>query len=313
MRAIITGITGFVGSHLAEHLLASGDEVLGLSRAGAWRENAPAELAARVPLIACDLARPAALTAIERHFAAFAPDAVYHLAAESVPERCGELEPTPQAQALNVGGTERLLALATRLDRRPRVLLASSSHVYAPVFAGTPPITEDYLVVPQRAYGRTKLAAEQAARRAADAGLETVVARSFQHAGPRQRPPMMLAEWVAQFVAGEGPVIVQSTRTRIDLCDVRDAARAYRLLVLHGRPGEAYNVGSGVSKWTEEVLEMLQRLAGPREIVAHDRHDRYNPLADISRLQRLTGWRPEIPLEQTLADTLDWWQAHAAG
>jgi GDP-4-dehydro-6-deoxy-D-mannose reductase len=310
MRALITGVTGFVGSHLAEHLLAAGDEVLGATLRGAWPADAPRQLAGRVPLVAWDLARPDAPAAAQAQIARFAPDCLYHLAALSVPERCGDAEPTPEALALNVGGTERVLALAAHLPHRPRVLLVSSSHVYAPVYEGTPPVAEHWPLAPLRAYGRTKLAAEEAVRRAASAGLEAAIARSFQHAGPRQRPPMMLAQWAAQ-VAGGGPVVVQNVRTRIDLCDVRDAVRAYRLLVLHGRRGEAYNVGSAVPRWTGDVLDVLLRLTGPREVVVHSRHDRYDPVADCSRLRRLTGWRPEIPLEQTVADTLAWWQAQA--
>jgi len=310
-RALITGVSGFAGCHLAEHLLQCGDAVLGCSPKGQWEPSSPQELADRVELVPWDLGdatsiSPQALQRIEQ----FRPEGIYHLAAMSVPKDCGDNEPSAAALAVNVEGTRRVLQLAGSLPSRPRVLLISSSHVYAPVSAASPRVDETAPLGPQWGYGRTKLLAEAEARRAIEQdGCDAVIARSFQHTGPRQLPPMMLAAWARQFVAADtGPVEVHTRDAYIDLTDVRDVVRAYRLLLEHGRTGEIYNIGSGKSCRSGDVLEILQQMAGPRRIVELHPGRKQDPIADISRLVGTTGWCAKIPLEKTVADTLAWWR-----
>lgn len=310
-RALITGVPGFVGSFLAEHLLDCGDAVLGCSPDGNWEPSSPAELAGRVELLAWDLGDPEGLAAeVFRRIEAFAPDQIYHLAALSVPGDCGEDDPVPRARAVNVDGTGRVMELAGRLASRPRVLFTSSSHVYAPVPPESPKIDERAPLDPRRGYGRTKLAAEAVVRRAVERlGCDAVIARSFQHTGPRQNPRMMLPEWARQFaLGGSEPVKVRSLDARVDLTDARDVVRAYRLLLEHGRRGEVYNVGSGVSLRSGRVLELLREMADPRRpIVELQPGPKQDPIADVSRLVRCTKWRATIPLETTVSDTLTWW------
>lgn len=314
MKALITGITGFAGGHLAEHLLAAGDEVLGCSASGAWPPGAPDELRRRVPLWAWDLGDPAGLAAQTREqIEAFAPDCLYHLAAISVPEDCGQDEPTPRAMTINVGGTGRVVELAASLAGRPRVLFTSSSHVYAPVSAARFRLDEEAPFGPRRPYGMTKLAAEQVLLAAArEQGLDVVIARAFQHTGPRQSSRMMLPEWAAQLARrGSEPVLVYNRDTHLDITDVRDVARAYRQLVELGVAGATYNVGSGVSRRSGDILDLLMERAGStREIVELNPGRNQDPVADNRRLVAQTGWRPEIPLERTVADTLDYWLRH---
>ncbi|MHC4406391.1 MAG: NAD-dependent epimerase/dehydratase family protein [Planctomycetota bacterium] len=316
-RALITGVSGFVGGFLAEHLLESGDAVLGCSPDGAWEEAAPPSLSGRVELIAWDLGRSDRLdTEARRRIEQFRPDALYHLAAVSIPEDCGNRRPTARATAVNVEGTRRVLELAASLASPPRVLFTSTSHVYAPVGRGRPQVDENAPLGPMGAYGRTKLAAEEEVRRAvAEAGCHAVVARSFQHTGPRQSPRMMLPQWAEQFArGGTEPVSVYTLNARIDLTDVRDVVRAYRLLMEHGRPGETCNVGSGACLRTGDVFEMLRQMADPqRPVVETHPGEKQDPIADPARLTGLTGWQPKIPLEQTVADTLAWWHRPAAG
>ena len=229
----------------------------------------------------------------------------------SVPKDCGADEPSPAALAVNVEGTRRVMELARSLPTRPRVLLTSSSHVYAPVSPESPRVDESAPLGPVFGYGRTKLLAEAEVRRAVEHdGCDAVIVRSFQHAGPRQRPPMMLAAWARQFAAGgPEPVEVHTRDAHIDFTDVRDVVRAYRLLMQRGRTGETYNLGSGRSCRSGDVLEILHRMADPRrairEICPGPKQD---PIADITRLVRCTGWRAKLPLETTVADTLAWWQ-----
>lgn len=306
-RAFITGITGFAGLHLAEHLLACGDLVAGTSSRGHWRSGTPKALQQHISLWAWDLeASSEQDQLLAERLAAFAPEHVYHLAAVSIPRECGDDEPTPRAWNVNVEGTARLLAVLARAAPQARLLFVSSSHVYAPVSRQAPVVDEQWPRAPRRGYGKTKLAAERVlAERAA--GMPAIVARAFQHTGPGQAPPMMLPEWIAQFCRSDDqPVVVQNDNTCIDLSDVRDVVRAYRLLMVHGRGGEAYNVGSGVARTTGEVLEILRRLAGPERTLHIRSHEaRADPVANIERLTTATGWRPTIPIEQTVADTLD--------
>jgi GDP-4-dehydro-6-deoxy-D-mannose reductase len=312
-RALITGVAGFVGGHLAEYLLDSGDAVLGCSIDGQWLAGSPAALAARVALVAMDLGRPDGLSpAGRRAIQDFAPTCLYHLAALSVPEDCGDREPAPRAVAVNVDGTRRVLELAAGLPSRPRLLFVSTSHVYAPVASDSPRIDETAPLGPAHAYGRTKLAGEQEVGRAiCRDGCDAVIARAFHHAGPRQDGRLMLSQWAKQFAAGgTHPVQVYTRDAHLDLSDVRDVIRAYRLLLERGRPGEAYNVGSGVSRSSGEILDQLRRLADPHRAIVEIRPGfRQEPIADISRLIHATGWQPQVPIQQTIADTLDWWRA----
>ncbi|MCR4413734.1 MAG: NAD(P)-dependent oxidoreductase [Thermoguttaceae bacterium] len=311
MRALITGISGFVGPHLAEHLLECGDTVLGAAPEGQWGETAPQTMRRAVEIVRWDLAAPEedAGEAFSR-IVAFRPEAIYHLAAISVPRQCGQTAPTPLALRVNVEGTRRVVNLAASLRPAPRVLLVSSSHVYAPVTEESPRVHEESPVGPRDAYGMTKLAAERVVREAiARDGVDAVIARSFQHTGPGQGPQMMLPQWIQQFVETTGPVTVYTRDARIDLSDVRDVVRAYRLLIEYGARGEVYNVGSGVVRTSGEVLDVLRSLADPRRAVFESRPGRkQDPIADISRLVHTTGWRAMIPLEKTVADTLAWWR-----
>ncbi len=315
-RALITGVSGFVGPYLAEHLLDCGDEVLGTSPGGTWPDSTWPDrslqtVRPKVELIAWDLSRADGLSqASRRAIQRFRPQVVYHLAAISVPAECGEEQPTPQAVAVNVDGTRRVLEAAAALVRPPRVLLASTSHVYAPTGESSPRVDEHWPLAPRQGYGRTKLAAEEAVRRAIASGLDALIVRAFQHTGPGQQPPMMLPEWTLQFArGGPEPVRVQTLDAWIDLSDVRDVVRAYRLLAVEGERGAAYNVGSGQSRRSGAILELLRQAAGVDRAVVELRPGRkQDPIADISRLVRRTGWQPRVPLEQTVADTLAWWQ-----
>ena len=315
MNALITGITGFAGGFLAEHLLAAGDCVLGTSRGGHWASDSSPSAADRCELVAWDVSRTdaaqsAARDAIER----YAPQAIYHLAAISVPGDCGGRQPTDEAYRANVLGTRRVLELAASLPSRPRVLVVSTSHVYAPT-ASSAPLREDAPLGPERGYGITKLAAEQEAAKAAASGTDVVVARAFQHTGPRQAPRMMLPEWARQFAnPARPPVKVLRLNAYIDLSDVRDVVRAYRLLVAHGATGGVYNVGTGRALRSGDVLAELARLADPARVIEEvDSAPKQDPIADIGRLVSTTGWRPEIAWQQTVSDTYDYWRGRMAG
>lgn len=313
MRAFVTGVTGFAGSHLAEHLLTAGDTVVGCNRSGRWHEELPQDLQRGVRLIRGDIGQASFPTDVESTVRQFAPDVIYHLAAISIPAECGDQEPTAEALAINVHGTERVLQLAASLPNPPRVVFVSSAHVYPAATSDAPPVDESQPLAPRGAYGRTKALAEVACG-VANSGtaldpqrVDVVVARAFPHAGPRQDERLMLAGWCRQFVAdATRPIEVFSLDSIIDLSDVRDVVRAYRLLALHGSSGQAYNVGSGIRRTSAEVFAILQQLADANRAVVQLRPGvRFDPIANLARLASATGWQPTIPLEQTVADTLD--------
>ena len=121
---------------------------------------------------------------------------------------------------------------------------------------------------------------------------------------------MILPDWIRQFTASsDKPIRVGSLDTYLDLTDVRDICRAYRQLVVDGERGSVYNVGSGICRRSGDLLEIIQRCAGSRcEVVELEPGQRQHPVADITRLTNQTGWKPEISIEQTVTDTLKYWQ-----
>ncbi len=307
MRAFITGIAGFAGLHLAEHLLTCGDEVQGASLSGVWPAGdvVPEVVRREVSLTSWDISQPAS-DQLQARLASFAPDAIYHLAAIAKAEDCGRDEPTELATAININGTRHVLELAAALRGSPRVLLVSSSYVYGAATTANCVASEAQTPAPVGGYAKSKLAAEELARKHVATGGHAVIARAFQHAGPRQEPRFMLAEWCAQFADASGaPIKVRSWNSYIDLCDVRDVVRAYRLLIEHGRRGEAYNVGSGRGCTSGEIFTQLRQLCDPQRAYEADENapPRYTPVADITKTTAATNWRPEIALERTMRDT----------
>lgn len=312
MRALITGITGFVGQYLAAHLIESGDQVRGTTSRHSWNAEVPPEVCDHVALDQWNLAEPLG-SDLRASIEQFAPDCIFHLAAISAPGECGSSEPTPLAQAVNVGGTQAVIELAASLAPKPRILVTSSSHVYAPVSPDSPCVSEAAAVGPTRAYGKTKLQAEELCQRAVAEGMEVVVVRAFQHTGPRQLPKFMLPEWAEQLaIPSEEPVQVVNLDSYLDLSDVRDVVRAYRLLLATQTSRGTYNVGSGKAVRSGDVFQRLLQLSGQRRsVVEKSPGVRQHPIADITRLVRDTGWGPQLSLDQTITDTLSYFQQHS--
>lgn len=155
MRALISGIGGFAGAHLAKHLLESGDEVMGCSSRGSWPPEIPATVTNSATIFRWDISQGMP-TATRRQISEFAPEAVYHLAAISTTSACGNDEPTPQAVEVNVQGTAAVLDLVSSLASRPRLVFASSCYVYAPVSAERPKVTENAQLGASNGYARSK-------------------------------------------------------------------------------------------------------------------------------------------------------------
>ncbi len=319
MRALVTGISGFVGCHLAEHLAAEGDLVVGISSSGRW--PAGSEGVARGARIEpFDLAGgdDAALAAL---IARKQPEAIYHLAAQANPQ--ASVADPRGTWALNLGGTLTLLEAARASGLRPRVVIVGSGVSYGNPGPGHIPVAEDCPLRPNNPYAASKAAADLLGIQHYLAhGTDVVMARPFNHAGPRQSPAYVLgglARQVAEVEAGRAPrVEVGNLDVVRDFTDVRDVVRGYRLLVARGVPGEIYNLGTGRGTRLADALEFLRsRARVPVEV--HVDPARVRPVdqpllvADASKLRAATGWEPALSIEQTLADMLDYWRGRPVG
>jgi GDP-4-dehydro-6-deoxy-D-mannose reductase len=302
---LVTGGSGFAGAHLVAACAAAGDEVVALARA-------PGPAAAH-RWIAADLADPGAARRAVREAS---PAVVHHLAARAfVPAAWRDPAATLQA---NTATTLNLLE-AVRLEAPDAaVVVASSGEVYGP--PARLPVDEDAALRPQNPYAVSKAAADLLAGFYADAhGLRVVRARAFNHAGPGQGPDYAVSSFARQaagaLVAGEGCacIVTGNPAPRRDYTDVRDVARAYRLLGEGAAPGP-YNVCSGRSASVAEIVALLGEVTGLP--VVHDvdpalvrEHEVLDVRGDPRRLRKATGWSPSIPLRRTLEDTVAWWRA----
>lgn len=297
MKAIVTGAHGFVGPYLTAHLESKGDEVVGIDH--------------EVDITDAD--------AIRACLADELPDVVYHLAAAS---HVGDSWSAPaKVVRINSEGTLNVL-LASVEAGVERVVLIGSAEEYGHVSPDQLPIGEDTPLRPVSPYGASKAAAEMLASyivRGRD--LPVVCVRPFNHLGPGQSD-RLVASTLAQQVArneltGSAEVLAGDLSPKRDFSDVRDVVRAYRLLAERGRSGEAYNVCSGRAVAIRELADILIGLANRPMKVTLDA-ERLRPVdvpvlqGDNTKLVRDTGWQPEISLEQTLADVLDWWRTHEA-
>jgi GDP-4-dehydro-6-deoxy-D-mannose reductase len=298
MRVLVTGATGFTGRRMVAVCEAAGAEVVAVGRREADLTDA-AEAARAVAGAGADL--------------------VAHLAADvSVPRSWNE--PRTVLHANHVA-TLNLLDAVREHTPGAGVLVACSSEEYGP--PARLPVTEEAPLNPQNPYATSKATSDVLAGFYGDAyDLRVVRARAFNHAGPGQRPEYVASGFARQIAlaeregASEVTVATGNTEVRRDFVDVRDVARAYWSL-LGGHHAGVYNVCSGRSASIADILAILAELT-PLEV--HRRTDpgllRQHEVMDIvgshERLSNATGWAPEVPLERTLADTLDWWRREPA-
>jgi GDP-4-dehydro-6-deoxy-D-mannose reductase len=242
------------------------------------------------------------------------PAAIYHLAgAANVAQSWSD---THETFAGNVRASEHLFAGLRRLALAPRVLVACSASVYAP---SEQPLEEDGTIEPRSPYATSKLAQEMVCERAWRIdGIPTLVARAFNHIGPRQAPSFVassIARQVALIEAGrlDAVLTMGNLEPCRDLTDVRDTVRAYRDLMARGTPGVPYNVCSGRALAIRRLVdEFLSQARVEVRIVQDPARFRPNDVMYLvgshERLTRETGWSPDIPLERTVADLLDYWR-----
>jgi GDP-4-dehydro-6-deoxy-D-mannose reductase len=316
MRVLITGINGFVGGHLAEHLLAETSwQIIGVAREATL---SLATLREHVQLHAADLLDA---DAVQRLLRETRPDAIFHLAAQahaptSFRDPAGTLT-TNVLMQLNLFEAVR----AAQLD--PTFLIVCTGEEYGAVQPHELPVDEDTPLRPVSPYAVSKVAQDMLAYQYHAAyQLKTIRVRPFNHTGPRQEDryaPTAFAHQIARIEAGLQPptVSVGNLAAQRDFSDVRDVVRAYRLAVEQGEPGAVYNIGSGQAVAIQAILDQLIALSHATIEVQPD-PERMRPadvpliVCDSSRFRQRTGWQPQIPLAQTLHDVLDDFRARVA-
>jgi len=317
-RVLVTGITGFAGSHLVDAMLRMGDvEIFGILRWRSRTENIE-HFRSRVSLLECDLRDS---TSTRDALEAVRPDWIFHLAAQSfVPTSWNAPHESISTNAL---GQLNLFEAVRRIGIKPRIQLACSSEEYGLVLPDELPIRESNPLRPLSPYAVSKVTQDLLGYQYFKSyGLDVVRTRGFNHEGPR-RPNVFVASdfaWqIAEVERGRrDPVIhVGNLDARRDFTDVRDMVLGYWLALEKGEPGEVYNICSGKAYSIRQVLELLLGMTTCQIEVRED-PKRLRPsdvpvlLGDNSKFRQATGWEPRIPFEQTLRDELDFWRTHDA-
>lgn len=315
MRVLITGITGFAGSHLADFLLAEHPDVqiFGTRRWRSRLENIE-HLEGRIELLECDLRDS---TAVHTALQEVEPDRIFHLAAQSyVP---ASWRAPAETLSTNIVAQANIFEAVRALGQDPLVQIAGSSEEYGLVYPDEVPITESNPLRPLSPYAVSKVTQDLLAYQYFRSyGLRVVRTRGFNHTGPRRGEVFVtsnFARQIASIEAGkQSPIIrVGNLKAQRDFTDVRDMVRAYWLALEKGQPGEVYNIASGTAVTIQELLDGLLELSEVRVEVEID-PDRLRPsdveilIGDSSKFSAHTGWEPAIPLAQTLQDLLDYWR-----
>jgi nucleoside-diphosphate-sugar epimerase len=303
MRFLVTGAAGFIGSHLAEALVAAGHDVLGVDCFTDYYDVAEKEENARgLELERLDLA--------EDELPLDGVDGVFHLAAQPGVRSFGELFPLYVRR--NVLATERIFAAAAAVG--VRVVFASSSSIYGE--AAAYPTPEDTVPAPLSPYGITKLACEHLARAFATGfGLDAVALRYFTVYGPRQRPDMFFRRVVDALAEGTAFEVYGDGSQSRSFTYVADAVEATMTAMERAPAGAIYNVGGGDEATVRESIELLEELAGRTLDVRYGppaRGDVKRTRADTSRIGAELGWQPRTPLRDGLAAEWEWASARVA-
>ncbi len=315
MRALITGITGFAGSHLAELILANHPdvEVYGIMRWRSRTENIE-DIQERVQLIECDL-RDA--TSVKMLLGKVRPDKIFHLAAQSyVPSSWNA---PAESLTTNVLGQLNIFEAVRELDIEPWIQIACSSEEYGLVHEDELPIKETNPLRPLSPYAVSKVGQDYLGYQYhMSFGMNVVRTRGFNHDGPRRGDVFVSSNFAKQLIEvekGKRPAVIHvgNLEARRDFTDVRDIVRGYWLSLERCEAGEVYNLCSGKAYSIQEVLDRLIEISGVKVKIEED-PARLRPsdvpvlLGDCSKFNKATGWAPEIPYDKTLADMLDYWR-----
>ncbi|MBI4091861.1 MAG: GDP-mannose 4,6-dehydratase [Candidatus Levybacteria bacterium] len=313
-KAFITGITGFAGSFLAEHLIEEdGYEVTGTYLTQESLRNV-SHLKDKPSLHKIDLLNS---EHTENVIAQISPDLIFHLAALAAP---GESFGNPaKFLSNNIEAQVNVLEGVRKAEIMPRILIVSSAEVYGDVSLSDLPIDENTPLAPVNPYAVSKVACDfLGLQYFLSYNFPIVRVRPFNHIGPRQSPSFVVAAFAKKITEIERgkmePILkVGNLSAKRDLTDVRDTVEGYVRILEQGTPGEVYNIGSGKSYRIEDILSMLLSFSNKKIKVEVDQGlmrpvDVPELVCDNTKVRRATGWQPKIPIEQTLRETLDYWR-----
>jgi len=314
-KILITGATGFVGRHLVDHLVPdSGNTLFGTS----FSKSAVANLGEnqkKIQLLEADLRNESEVYELVEKIK---PDIIYHLAAFT---SAADSFKSPKETVLNnIAGQINIFEAMRKSELlNSKTLVVASAEVYGSIKKEDLPMDEGTSLNPTNPYAVSKLTQDFLGRQYyLSYGLKAVRVRPFNHVGPGQAPNFVISSFAQKIVEIEkgirGPVLpVGNLEAKRDFTDVRDVVKAYSLLMEKGEFGEVYNIGSGTSYKISEILDMLLSFSSAKITVEVDRTlfrpiDDPELICDPSKINKLTGWKAEIPIEKTLKDTLDYWR-----
>jgi GDP-4-dehydro-6-deoxy-D-mannose reductase len=317
MKALITGIGGFVGCHLSRYLLYGGHEVAGIDHS---ESELPEDLKSHEKLtlhqgdICDDKIMPEVIDGCK-------PDVIFHLAAQASVKI--SFENPHDTFSTNLFGTLNLLEAVSKLEYEVRTLVISSSEVYGQLDPKECPVVEDHALRPVNPYAVSKAAVDLMAYQYFKAYNSPIyIARAFSHSGPGQKTVGVLSDWafqIAKIDLGLTPPVLKvgNLKAQRDYTDVRDVIRAYVDIIEKGEPGKPYNVCSGKGYKLSELLEKYRSMSNIEIEVKKDQ-SRIRPvdipilIGSNKRIRDDTGWQPEIEIDTTLSDSLDFWHKHLA-
>lgn len=308
-KALIIGAAGFVGPYLAAHL--SKECGMQVCATKLTRD------------ILCDIkAEVHSLNILNKDeivdlLYRIRPDYIFHLAAQSSVALSWK---NPGLTIdVNIKGSVNVIEAVRELYYKPRVLLIGSGEEYGRIEPGETPISEMNHLRPGNLYAATKVCQNMIANIYATAyDMELIMVRAFNHIGPKQAPVFVVSDFCKQVVEiekglREPVMMVGNLKAMRDFTDVRDVVRAYALLAKYGKAGETYNVGSGHAVEIREILDLIISQSDVNVEVRVD-PNKIRPVdvpvieADTTKLQKITGWKRQIPLEQTIYETMEYWR-----
>ncbi len=314
MKALITGITGFAGSHLSEYLLSLDHEVHGLIRCRSRMEHIE-HIKHKLKLHTGDL-RDA--NSMQELINEVQPDLIFHLAAQSfVPMSWNAPAETLET---NITGTVNLFEAVRKSKCNPKIQVAGSSEEYGMVFPDEVPIKETNPLRPLSPYGVSKVAQDKLCyqyNKSYNMGI--IVTRAFNHTGPRRGEVFATSNFAKQIVEiekgyREEVIDVGNLEAQRDFSDVRDIVRGYYLAATKGQPGDVYNISSGEAMTIGNMLNTLLDFSEIKNIVIKPDPKRMRPsdvpilLGDCTKFKKQTGWKPQVPFEDTMRELLEYWR-----
>jgi GDP-4-dehydro-6-deoxy-D-mannose reductase len=310
-KILITGASGFVGSHLIDHLLDNDDSLI----YGTYRSESPKAKSDRLTFLKVDFQNKSEVDAALEQVQ---PDWIFHLAAQSnVPQSIKDPISTFHA---NIDSQLNLfLSLKEKELLQTKILVVTSAEVYGFIRPEDLPVDENTPHRPANPYAVSKIAQDYLGfQYQLSYKLPIIRVRPFNHVGPGQSPIFVVSDFAKQIVEIEKqqrePIMwVGNLEAKRDFTDVRDMVRLYPSLMEKGIVGDVYNAGSGRSRSAKEILDGLLSLSDAKITVKQDPakmrpSDVPDIVANIKKVNDHTGWKPEIPFEKTLKDTLDYWR-----